>query len=149
MKNLVYISSIGINDLIKKFSNEEDGIRFPNISAEYFGELINKYFSFSGFYNIDKSDKSNIFLRKLEWKKVKHPEDYAIFSLVFPGYTSALQSFANSGVSLVKGKLYSREFEGTLRNKSGKNYSIYITKEKTDYNYNKSKKQINLNETRK
>ncbi len=129
MKDLVYISSMGINDLVKKFPDKEDLIRFPNISAQYFGELIQKYFSFNGFYNITNVNEKKILLKKLDGNTLGPPKDYKIFELVFPEHTFALKSFAENGVSLVKGEIYSRKFEGTLKKVFGKEHSIFITKE--------------------
>ena len=120
---------MGINDLVKKFPDKEDMIRFPNISAQYFGELIQKYFSFGGFYNITNVNEKNIVLKKLDGNKVGHPKDYNLFDIVFPEHTLALKSFAENGVSIVKGEIYSRKFEGTLRKVLGREYSILITKE--------------------
>jgi len=129
MKDLVYISSMGINDLVKKFPDKEDLIRFPNISAQSFGELINKYFSFGGFYNITNVNEKNILLNKLNGNTLGHPKDYEIFELVFPDNIQALQTFAKAKNSLVKGEIYSRKFEGTLKKVLGKGHSIFITKE--------------------
>jgi hypothetical protein len=126
MKDLVYIASMGVNDLVKKFSDKEDLIRFPNISSEYFGELINKYFSFSGFYTIENIDGKNITLSKLGSGGERR--DYKVFDIVFPEHTSALQTFANNGISLVKGEINSKKFEGTLKKSFGTKYSIYINK---------------------
>jgi hypothetical protein len=126
---LVYIASMGINDLVKKFPDKEDEIRFPNIGAQYFGELINKYFSFGGFYNIAEVNEKNILLERLDGNKLGHPKEYKIFNIVFPEHTSALKSFAENGVSIVKGEVYSRKFEGTLKKDFGRKHSILITKE--------------------
>lgn len=100
-------------NLVKKIPDKEDEIN-PNIGAGYFGELINKYFSFAGFYKIiENREGKSMSLEKLKDTKIK-PKIYETVEIVFPNNISALENFANSGVSLVKGKIDSKKFEGTL-----------------------------------
>lgn len=125
--NYIFIGSPGINDLVKNFPSEEDNIRFPNISAGYAGSLLEKYFSFSGFYKIKNLEKNTMLLKKINMNK-KVPENYSVFNLEF-SHISALQSFANDGVSCIKGELNSKNLEGTIQKIDFNTYQVHINNE--------------------
>lgn len=65
MKDLVFISSVGINDFVDTFPKIKDEYFFPNIGSEFFGSLMSEYFSFGGFYKIKGMGKESIKLKKL------------------------------------------------------------------------------------
>jgi hypothetical protein len=112
MKDLVLISCPGIKQIIKEIPEEDSPIN-PNIGAGAFGELINKYFSFAGFYKVEK-DKGD---GRIDLKKIDNKielKDYSKLEIVFPKSIYALISFANNGVSLVEGNIDSKTIEGTL-----------------------------------
>jgi len=127
MNDLVYIASIGIKDLITKIPAKNDEFN-PNINAGYFGELINQYFSPAGFYKIIQNTENKIIdLEKLSGA-IK-PKTFENIKIIFPENIFALQKFVNNGVSVVKGEINSRKFEGTLKKHFENEYVIYITKE--------------------
>lgn len=124
MADLVYIASMGINDLVKSLLKGKDETDFKDINASYFGKLIHNYFSFEGFYRVKKFGEESILLDKL--KNPKNPESYNIVNLVFPSSTLALQKFSNEEESMVKGKIWERDIEGIISKVSWKKYEISI-----------------------
>ncbi len=125
MKDLVYIAKIKDKDLVEKFPNMDNEIRFPSVDSEYYDELIKKYFSFNGFYRIKKCDSKEILLEKSKIIQSFEPKDHEIFRLILPN-TNDLQNFYNSGISRVKGKMDGVEFEGDLEEIRENNYRISL-----------------------
>ena len=126
-KNYLYIGEPGINDLIEKFPLSKNDLYFPNLNASYFGKLLRDYFSFGGFYEVRNSSHKSIKLKKLT-KSSKYPEEYSILNLEFHN-VAALQTFGNEGTSIVKGEVFSKDLEGTIRKIGRNKYEILLNVE--------------------
>ena len=73
-------------------------------------------------------NKKKIFLEKIP---IKYGMGFKIQSntnLVLPRKVSDLNYLVNSGISLVRGKIYLDEFEGMINNFSGEKYIISFEK---------------------
>lgn len=135
MRDLIKISFDGIKGFFENFPQEEDQTKFPKISGGYFGNSLSEYFSslseyfsFCGFYKITKSNGRKIFLEK---RPIKYGIDLKIkgnANLVLPRNVSDLNSLVSSGISLIKGKIYFKEFEGVISNPSGEKHVISFEK---------------------